>query len=384
MPRSILLVDAYYRALLQDHDLTGMPGREAPEYGERLREATEIGFGTSPAYAAGLRAAGWQADVVVANSLTLQAAWARDHGQAAPWASGWAYGNHLARLPVARSVLHRLPHVQGTLLRQVQLLRPDVVYVHDINLIPPRMVRELRRSTGIVVGEHASPLPPRSFVQSYDLLVSALPAIVERARQWGVDAEWIPLGYDDRWVTRSRASERPIDAIFVGSFTRLQPTTAPLLRAVGAAVPGLEIYGQADQRVLEQAGLAQYHRGPAWGREMYELLGRSKIVVNRHGSIAGDSAVNMRMYEATGSGAALVTEQKSNLGELFEVGVEVAPYTSIDDAARVVSGLLADPVRLDAMAAAGQARTLRDHTYARRAERLSEVLEQRLASRGSR
>ncbi|MEO6115866.1 MAG: glycosyltransferase, partial [Pseudolysinimonas sp.] len=355
MPRSILLVDAYYRAVLQDHGLTDAPDSHSPPYAERLREALDIGFGTSPAYAAGLRALGWQADVVVANSLALQGTWARDHEQPVPWSQAWAYGNHLARLPAARSILHRLPHVQGTLLRQVQSLRPDVVYVHDINLIPPRMVRELRRHAGLVVGEHASPLPPRSYVQSYDLLVSALPTIVDRARQWGVDAEWIPLGYDDRWVTSGPVSERPIDAIFVGSFTRLQPTTAPLLRAVGEAVPGLQIYGQADQSVLEQSGLARYHRGPAWGREMYELLGRSKIVVNRHGSIAGDYAVNMRMYEATGSGAALVTERKSNLADLFEPGVEVETYSSVDEAARVVSSLLADPTRLDALAAAGQA-----------------------------
>lgn len=378
MPRSILLVDAYYRALLQDHGLAGRPPADA-DYATQLRAALDIGFSTSAAYARGLEAQGWQADVVVANSLTLQSLWAREHDVSAPWSPGWAYGNHLARLPVARSMLHRVPHVQGTLLRQVQKLRPDVVYVHDINLLPPRLVRELGRHAGLVVGEHASPLPPRAYVTAYDLIVSALPSIVDLARSWGVDSEWIPLGFDDHWTTVGPASARPIDAIFVGSFTRLQPTTAPLLQAVAAAVPGLQIYGQADQKVLDETGLASFHHGPAWGRGMFELLGRSKVVVNRHGSIAGDYAVNMRMYEATGSGAALVTESRSNLADLFEPGVEVAPYDTIADAAALVAELLADPARLDAMAAAGQARTLRDHTYARRAERLTEVLDARLA-----
>jgi spore maturation protein CgeB len=41
---------------------------------------------------------------------------------------------------------------------------------------------------------------------------------------------------------------------------------------------------------------------------MFKILARSKIVINRHGTIAGNYAVNMRMYEATGSGAMLVTE----------------------------------------------------------------------------
>ncbi len=195
MPRSILLVDSYYRAVLQDHGLADRPGPDAA-YAPQLQAALDIGFSTSAAYARGLNALGWEADVVVANSLTLQSLWAREHDQRSPWSPGWAYGNHLARLPVVRSGLHRVPHVQGTLLQQVRLLRPDVVYVHDINLLPPRLVRELRRHAGLVVGEHASPLPPRAYVRAYDLLVSALPSIVDLARSWGVDAEWIPLGFD--------------------------------------------------------------------------------------------------------------------------------------------------------------------------------------------
>lgn len=379
MPRSILLVDSYYRAVLDDHGLTARPASDGEPYADRLQGALDIGFSTSTAYARGLRDAGWDSEVVIANSLTLQSLWAREHGIRAPWAPAWGYGNHLARVPVARDILHRVPHVQGTLLRQVELMKPDVVYVHDINLIPPRLVAELKKHTGLIVGEHASPLPPKSFVTAYDLLVSALPSIVDLARQWGVDAEWIPLGFDDRWSTSTPAAGRPIDAIFVGSFTRLQPTTAPLLRAIAGAVPGLEIYGQADPKVLAQTGLAPYHRGPAWGQGMFELLGRSKLVVNRHGSIAGDYAVNMRMYEATGSGAGLITERKSNLAELFVPDVEVAPYDSIEDAAAIAAALLADPARLDAMAAAGHARTMGSHTYGHRAERLSQVLEDRLA-----
>jgi spore maturation protein CgeB len=85
----------------------------------------------------------------------------------------------------------------------------------------------------------------------------------------------------------------------------------------------------------------------------------------------------MRMFEATGSGAALVTEQKSNLSDFF-ADDEVLAYSSIDDAARLAAEAIADPVRLDRVAAAGRARTLSEHTYAHRAQRLTSVLESRL------
>jgi len=36
----------------------------------------------------------------------------------------------------------------------------------------------------------------------------------------------------------------------------------------------------------------------------------------------------MRLYEATGAVFLLITDQKDNLGELFEVGKEVLAYNS--------------------------------------------------------
>lgn len=379
MSRSILFVDSYYFSMLQALGLEQLPGA-ADSYDVALESTLDFGFGTGGAYTRNFRELGWEANIVIPNALTLQALWAREAGSRFPLRSGWAYGAHLARLPVVRSVLHRVPHIHGLLLDQVRHHKPDVVFVQDINLLPPALAKEIRKHTGLLVGEIASPLPPKAYLLSYDLIISALPTIVETAASWGLRSAGVPLGFDTRWATVSPASSRPIDAIFIGSFSRLQPQTTPLLQAVARQVPGLRIYGSADPDALRTAGLADHYAGPAWGREMFALLGQSKLVVNRHGSIAGKYAVNMRMYETTGSGAALVTEAKSNLSDLFEPGTEVLAYESVEDAAAKAAGLLADPERLDAVAAAGQARTLRDHSYRRRAEQLIAAIDARLSS----
>ena len=39
-----------------------------------------------------------------------------------------------------------------------------------------------------------------------------------------------------------------------------------------------------------------------------------------------DNATNMRLFEATGCGAMLITDAKQNLGDLFSVGVEIVAY----------------------------------------------------------
>jgi glycosyltransferase involved in cell wall biosynthesis len=239
-------------------------------------------------------------------------------------------------------------------------------------------VRHLKKYAGVVIGEIASPLPPDAFVKSYDRIISALPSIVEKAQSLGVPATFVPLGFDARWATVRESQLREIDVVFVGSFSRLQPNTAPLLRAIAEAVPGFRVYGTAKAEVLKEAGLTKNYHGPVWGKEMFSVLGNSKIVVNRHGTVAGRYAVNMRMYETTGAGAALITEQKSNLQDLFDIGTEVKAYNDIDEAVAMTISLLRNPSTLSALAHAGQQRTLRDHTYDRRAESLIEIFEKDL------
>jgi spore maturation protein CgeB len=376
--RRILLIDNYYPPVLGDLGVDELI-QVSETYSSALNRVLDYGFGTAGAYLRVLADLGWEANAVIPNALGLQDLWAREHGVRRPWRRAWQYGAYLARLPVANAFLHRFPHLHGTLLEQIKAFAPDVVVVQDINLVSPALARAIRKHTGLLIGEIASPLPPKAFLKSYDLIVSALPSIVETVRKLGIPSAALPLGFDDRWATSTPASSRPIDAIFVGSFSRLQPQTAPLLNEISKRVPGLQIYGPASSRVLADAGLTEFYHGQAWGGRMFELLGQSKIVINRHGSIAGKYSVNMRMYEATGAGAVLLTEQKDHLSESFSPGIEVLTYTDPIDAADRAASALNDPPLLDRVARAGQVRTLREHTYRERAKTLIAAIDERLA-----
>jgi spore maturation protein CgeB len=380
MSRTILFIDSYYSAVLHGLGLD-VPPSDDRDYASARDQLLDFGFGTGGAYQRNFRELGWDSSIVIPNSLTLQTLWARENGLGDPIGKGWAYGAHLSRLPIARDHLHRARHLHSIVLEQVKRAKPDIVVVQDLNLVPPGFAKAIRRHTRLLIGEIASPLPPKPFLLGYDRIVSALPSIVETASSWGIPASGIPLAFDQRWAGIRPASEREIDAIFVGSFSRLQPQTAPLLRAVADVVPGLRIYGPATPEVLTESGLTGYHHGQAWGRRMFELLGNSKMVINRHGAVAGPYAVNMRMFETTGAGAALITEAKSNLGDFFSVGDEVLAYRNTGEAAALAAGLLADPSRLDRIAAAGQQRTLHQHTYRHRAETLAAIIEETLAAR---
>lgn len=372
---SIFIVDSYYQEVIDSLGF-GENQQLPSSYTREVEKLTNFGFGTGGAYRREFEILGWDAKICIPNSYALQNRWLREHNYASPIAKGWSFGLYAARLPFAREVLHLLPHIQGTLYKQIVDLKPDVVFVQDLNIVTPALAKAIKKHTKLLVGEIASPLPPKPYFTHYDLIISALPTIVHQVRKWGGQSEYLPLGFDFRWASlgKKKASSRSIDAIFVGSFSRHQPQTIPLLQQVAQIAPGLQIYGNAEPGLLDSNGLSAFFRGPAWGEQMFRLLGDSKVVVNRHGTIAGEYAVNMRMFEATGCGAALVTENKSNLSDLFIPGKEVFAYDSYDQAAQLVSQALASEDLLNQVATSGQQKTFSSHTYEQRSIQLANTL----------
>jgi spore maturation protein CgeB len=100
---------------------------------------------------------------------------------------------------------------------------------------------------------------------------------------------------------------------------------------------------------------------------MYQALRRSKITLNSHIDMAGREAGNMRLFEATGVGAYLLTDFKDNLHTLFEPDREVAVWRSVGDCLAAIDRALGDAGSRATIARAGQARTMAQHTYRHRA-----------------
>jgi len=107
---------------------------------------------------------------------------------------------------------------------------------------------------------------------------------------------------------------------------------------------------------------------------MYEVLARSRIAINRHIEAANGYANNMRLYEATGVGTLLMTESRKNLPELFAPGGEVVTYEGDADLVAKLRHYAQNDTERERIAAAGQARTLGEHTYRLRMEELAEIL----------
>lgn len=115
---------------------------------------------------------------------------------------------------------------------------------------------------------------------------------------------------------------------------------------------------------------------PVMGMDMYSLLHQSKITFNKHADLARGDVGNMRMFEATGVGTCLLTDNGSNMQDLFEPDKEVVIYSSIDEAVEKATYLLDHPDEAEQIAKSGQDRTLRDHTIMNRCQQIDACLKE--------
>ena len=117
---------------------------------------------------------------------------------------------------------------------------------------------------------------------------------------------------------------------------------------------------------------------PVIGMDMYNLLHQSKVTFNKHTDHACRNVGNMRMFEATGVGACLITDTGKNMRDIFEADKEVVTYTNIDEAVEKVNYLTEHEEVASEIASAGQKRTLKDHTMKVRYQQIDEVIQKSL------
>ena len=370
----IAVVDTYYPAFVAEHYRRRPKLRRAP-YAEQLEALFARSFGTSNAYSYNLKALGHESAELAVNCLEVQSAWAREHGTA-------ALGRLTTALPTRVGVAARSRFLHRVAREQLAALDPEVVYLQDLWFFRRDELDALRAECRLVVGQIASRPPGLDLLRGFDLITTSFPHFVSRFREAGIDSEYLRVAFDERVLGRVRArgvdpapaADRPYGLSFVGG---LDPTVhgegVALLERLSGRVP-IDVWGYGARASSKPNG---YH-GEAWGLEMYKVLARSRISLNRHIDVAEGHANNMRLFETTGVGALLLTESAPNLADLFAPGEEVVAYDDEDDLMEKIEHYLEHDDERIAIAAAGQRRTLGEYTYRQLMVELATILELRL------
>lgn len=322
-------------------------------------------FGTSDYYSYNLKQLGHKAIDIIANDEVSQLQWAKEHGYLY---NSFNLLDKLRILPYAHRLLGHSQRLQQITLAQINSYKPDVVYLQDLSFFTPANLKIIKKNA-LLVGQIACPLPARKQLKQFDLILTSFPHYVPMFRQIGIKSEYFRIGFEPRVLKKVGKQKREYDVTFIGSFSPYHQKGTRILESLARKIP-IHVWGQGLEYLSLTSPLRKNYHGGAWGLEMYKILAKSKIVINRHISSSGKYANNMRLYESTGMGAMLITDAKENLSDLFEIDQEVVTYCDTTDLLNKVQYYLNHEKERAQIARAGQKRTLREHTYQSRMKEL--------------
>lgn len=340
-------------------ELAGQP------YAAQHRTLMEDCFGWADFWTNGLTGLGYATWEPVSNARPQQEAWARENGVRFDEET-WLFDISLA---------------------QIKAFAPDVLLINDHHTFGRDyldVVRSRCPSIRLVVGWCGAPYFSDEVFRAYDLTLTNVAGILEDLQGKGFHARPFTHGFSPVVLDRlGNGGDLAHGFTFAGSIIpdRNYHTARFALIDHLTRHAGLEIWTPnlaALARELGPEAAGALHPG-LFGLDMYRALARSRVSLNSHIDISLDHASNMRLFEATGVGACLLTDWTPNLADLFEVDVEVVAYRSPEEAAEKAGYLMDNPGERDAIARAGQARTLRDHSFTQRARELDRIIRKELA-----
>jgi len=379
MARSMLVVDTVYPRAL--NAILSQGSGASSDYASALRKLLDAKFGMSDVYETFFANHGWDCNTVIANSTALQTLWAKENLPQWSLEVSMAKQCVLRRIPFFRNHNLAQPLLTKILTAQIDAFKPDILFCFDLATMSDEIIQEARRVGSRIVGQTNSPLPHDDFLLRFDLLISSLPFFIHHFTQLGIHNLHLDLGFDERVASRPAQEGRDIQVSFVGGLTRMHERV-PLLRSLLEVTPSAAFYGYVDDEVNLPRSVQARHGGERWGLSAYEILANSAVTINEHGVIDPDLrfggvrvAANMRLFEATGCGALLVTDHLPRIEEFFDVGSEILTYRNLNELKDAVRWALDNPSEAAEMAERAQRRTLQQHSYGVRLRTLKEALD---------
>ncbi len=334
----IAIVETYYPDFLNGLPL--VKGQRS--YEQELNAVLDMRFGTHSAYSTALKMLNHECIDIIANHQGLQNLWAIENDC-----------EGLCGFPRAIA------------MERIRRFDPDVVFCQDLSFFAEEQLSAIRNR--FLLAAQCSCRIDDDKLKQFDVVFSSFPFYIQRLEALGVKGVFLPLAFDPIVIERAKVPPaRTYPVSFVGGVGS-HWNTYELFTTLERQTP-IQFWGYGQN---EWAGLR--YKGPAWGLKMYEIYLGSHIVLNRHGGISQGYSNNLRMFEATGCGAMLLTEDSPNIRDYFAKD-ECVTYASPLDAADKINYYLDHHDEMLAIASKGQQRTLSTHTYYQRMPIVAKVL----------
>jgi hypothetical protein len=261
--------------------------------------------------------------------------------------------------------------IENILLAQIEHHRTEVLYNLDPVRYPSTFVRKLPGCVRKTLCWRAAP-SGQADLTAYGAVLGNFPSILDSWRRKGCRAELFFPAVDPL-MNEYGHDERPIDVIFVGGYSRHHSVRAKILEQVASFAETRQVLYCLDASRLTRLAesplgrllplrkhrrpdaIAKIAKSPVFGRQLYDLLGKSKIVLNGAIDMAGRDRGNMRCFEAMGCGALLISDA-GNYPEGMVADETIVTYETSGNCLDHIRQCLADWTAAKKMADNGRSR----------------------------
>lgn len=367
----LFISDTYYQQFLkQIYD--NNPWLSTKDYEVQLKFLISQFFGTSDFYTRNLRNIGIDAVDSIPNCEPLQKKWLSENKATQYFFTKILNNNTLINSFRKQKNLND-DFIRNITIHQMKKFQPDIFYCQDIGFFDKMWLKKIKENCQFLVGQIACPLPNDDRIGEYDLILTSFPHFVDRIKSLGIKCEYFPIGFGSEVLRSLGEVKRDIDVTFVGGISQSHKMALPLLETLAQNTP-IHFYGYGKESLDSDSPILAHHGGEIWGLEMYRILARSKITINRHIDVAENNANNMRLFEATGVGTLLITDYKDNITDFFIPGKEIVTYSCVEEAIDKINYYLQNESERTKIATAGQRKTLTTHGYDKRMIQLKDIL----------
>ncbi len=258
-------------------------------------------------------------------------------------------------------------------LAQIKKWKIEVFYTESISEHSTDFLEEVKKMTFLTVAWISFPFESLPNLDKIDLILTSTEHYQAKFRSMNLKSEYMLPAFDSRILDKLVKGEKKIPFSFVGGISEVHKRRWEALNYL-CLKTNLQIWGyglpklpsSAIKRLFQKdlfATIRKKHKGELWGMEMYQLLSVSFVSFNIHEALLNGKIGNMRLFEATGVGTALLNDYGTNLTQLFEPDKEIIVYNSLPEAVEKLDYYLKNPRQLIEIGKNAQRRTLSDYNY---------------------
>ncbi len=363
----ILLFWSYYDKYIQ-HIYKQSVHLHKLSYEQQINEILADNFGWPPALAKQLEFMGHEVKIILVNVEPIQRAWANENGFDFN-SKDWQY---------------TIP------FEQVKRFTPDIMWIGSMFNYFGDYLGQLKPYCEKIFAWTACPMPKTLDLSYIDCMLTSHANYQSYFKKLGKDAEILLPSFNEEILPALSNESRNIDCSFIGGLSWAHIERIKTIEKLAKQTP-IQVWSEYPKLIsrgiiepkfwkayLSLKSIKSKIQPSVWGMDMYRTLAMSKITINVHAEVASGLAGNMRMFEATGMGALLITEDAPNIGELYEPGKEVITYKSIEDLVDIINYYIEHPQERELISQAGQAKTLKDHSTIKRSKELMGIFSEYL------